>query len=73
MTRENYNEIINKAMQIASGSPECNALFELELLKNGLRIVAEIDVDVNANNDMTPIPIKGVYYTYPYPSFIVEM
>jgi len=71
MTREKYNEIINKATETASGCPEWNALFELELLKNGLKIVA--DIDVNDNNDMSPIPVSGLYYSYLYPSFIVEM
>lgn len=73
MTKEKYYEVINASMTEASGSPEWNAMFELSLLKSGLKIVTDVDFKSTYYKDMTPVPVDGLYYSYPYPSYIVEV
>ena len=74
MQNENYKKAIDVASRYASSGPEWNARFELSLLKQGLKIVSEQPQRHPLNNDlMAPIPVEGEHYTYPYPSWIIEL
>jgi hypothetical protein len=74
MTHEKYNTIIDDALQYAGPGPEWNAMFELHLIKNGLKIVDKKPVRHPDGNDlMTPVPVIGERHQYPYPSWIVEL
>ena len=74
MTHEEYRTIIDKASEYAGTDPEWNAMFELYLLKNGLKIVDSKPLKHPDENDfMTPVPVRGERHQYPYPSWIVEL
>ena len=73
MTYDEYDKIINDAIDFAKSS-SWNSMFELSLLKNGLKIVSEQpDFTKHSKNCMSPVPASGLAYTYPYPSWIVEV
>ena len=74
MTHENYNTIIDNALKYASGGAEWNAIFELHLLKNGLKIVSKQPSKHPDGNDfIAPVPMSSERHQYPYPSWIVEL
>jgi len=75
MTHEEYHTTIDKALKYAGTGPEWNAMFELYLLKNGLKITGtEPSLKQRDGNDiMAPVPVSGERYQYPHPSWIVEL
>ena len=74
MTHESYNAIIDNALQYAGSEPGWNAMFELYLLKSGLKIVDKQPLKHQDGNDcMAPLPVRGERHQYPYPSWIVEV
>lgn len=71
---EKYRQAIDEAIQYAGASPEWNAMFELGLLKRGLKLVSERPLKHPLGNDyMAPVPVEGASYIYPYPSWIVKV
>lgn len=74
MTHKHYRETIDNALKYAGAGPEWNAMFELHLLKNGLKIVDKQPLKHPHGNDfMAPVPVSGERHQYPYPSWIVEL
>lgn len=73
MTNEEYEKACTEAGEYAGIGPEWNAMYELALLKRGLKIVANQPPPHPLGNDnMAPIPVSGERHQYPYPSWIVE-
>lgn len=74
MTHKHYKEAIDNALKYAGSGPEWNAMFELQLLKNGLKIIDKQPFYHPHGNDFTaPVPVSGERHQYPYPSWIVEL
>lgn len=73
MIHEKYNTIIDNALKYAGNGPEWNAIFELYLLRNELKIIDKQPLKhPNGNDFMAPVPVSTERHQYPYPSWIVE-
>ena len=73
MNHRHYKEAINNALNHACPGPEWNAIFEVMLLRQGLKIVSDKPPKHPLGNDyMAPVPVDGERHTYPWPSWIVE-